>query len=601
MEKVKQLPKRAEVPVELTWDLTKIYADDQAFEVDLAAIKTQINDLTRYQNTLNEGPKAVETALTSILTVERLFEKIYIYASMKNDEDTTNAIYQGYSAQTRSLGALLGAQTAWFEPELLALPTEQLQALLAAQNLQPYHYLLSELIKQQRHVLSAEQEKLLASASDVLSVAENTFEVLDNADLKFPVVKDEAGNLVQLSHGVYSTLLESSDRTVRKEAFTKLYEVYEQFQNTFAMTLSSHVKKHNFMATIRNYPNAVTRALTSNDVPVAVYKSLLKEVHEKLPLLHRYVSLRQKLLNVDQVHMYDMYAPLVKTPGMKYSYQEAQNKALSVLSVLGEDYLSHVQEAFANRWIDVVENQGKRSGAYSSGVYDTAPYMLLNWQDTLDNLFTLVHEMGHSMHSYYTNDNQPYHYSDYSIFVAEIASTTNENLLTQSLLEEDLTKEQRAYVLNHYLDGFKGTIFRQAQFAEFELWLHEQDQAGIPLTAQAISAYYASLNEKYYGPEIVNDPQIAFEWARIPHFYYNFYVYQYATGFAAATTLAENIMYGTLEQKTAYLNFLKSGSSASPIAIMQKAGVDMTQSDYLAKAFDVFEQRLEELTKLLAD
>ncbi|KRN89075.1 oligoendopeptidase F [Ligilactobacillus ceti] len=600
MGNVKQLPKRNEVPVELTWDLTLIFSDDSAFEVALEKVKKEAGDLGQYQNTLNQGPTAFLTALEALLAIDSQLETVYVYANMKNDQDTANPKYQGYSAMTRSLAAEVAAQTAWFEPEVLQLTEEQINQYLADEpKLATYKHLIETITEQRAHVLSTQEEALLAAASDVLAAPENIFEVLNNADLKFPVVTDEQGEKVQLSHGVFGKLLESADRTVRKEAFEQLYSVYDQYKNTFAMTLATHVKKHNFSAKIRKYASAQEMSLAANHIPVDVYTTLLQQVEKNLPLLHRYVALRKKLLNLDEVHMYDIYAPLTGEPSLKYTYEEAKEKTIAVLGILGEDYLSHVKEAFSHRWIDVVENQGKRSGAYSSGVYGTAPYILLNWQDNLDNLFTLVHEMGHSMHSYLTTYTQPYHYGDYSIFLAEIASTTNENLLTQALLDEDLKPEVRAYVLNHYLDGFKGTVFRQAQFAEFELWIHEQDAQGIPLTAEMMSNYYAELNQKYYGPTIVNDPQIAYEWARIPHFYYNFYVYQYATGFAAATTLAEKIVEHDDKAIEAYLNYLSAGSSDYPIQVMQKAGVDMTDARYLEKAFAVFEKRLNELENLL--
>ncbi len=452
-----------------------------------------------------------------------------------------------------------------------------------------------------KHTLDKKSESLLAGASDIFGTSQNVFGILNNADLKFPIVKDDNGDDIQLSHGVYGKLIESTNRKVRKAAFKGLYSVYDQFKHTMATTLIGNVKVHNFKARVRNYKDAREAATTSNYIPTEVYDVLLEQVHKNLPLLHRYVKLRKKILGVDELHMYDMYTPLTEDSKLTYNYIQAQIEAKKALEVLGMDYLTYVSEAFENRWIDVVENKGKRSGAYSSGVYDTPPYILLNWQDNLENLFTLVHEMGHSMHSYYTSHNQPYQYGDYPIFLAEIASTTNENILTDYLLKNNDEKEILIYILNHYLDGFKGTVYRQTQFAEFEKWIHEQNSKGVPLTAKSISEYYLELNKKYYGNDVVSDPEIALEWARIPHFYYNFYVYQYATGFAAATTLAENILSGDENKLNKYLTYLKAGSSKYPLEVMKDAGVDMTDSSYLEKAFKVFEERLNQLETLLSE
>lgn len=601
MSEVKTVPKRSEIPVELTWDLSLIFKDEAAFEAAFSEIETLATAFAKYQDTLNNSAQALLQALEAKLDLERKLENLYVYTSMKNDQDTTQAKYQGLNARAQKLFAQTAAALSWFEPEFLQIDAKDLQVYYQQEpQLEQYRHLLDDLMKSKPHVLSAKEEALLAGASDILDASQNVFGVLNNADLKFPLVTDDEGNQIELSNGIYGKLLESTKPSVRKEAFEKLYQVYGQFQHTFATTLATHVRMHNFNAQIRNYPSAQAASLSRNDIDVEVYETLLKQVQANLPLLHRYVSLRKKVLNLAQVHMYDLYTPITGEPSLSYTYEEAKDITLKALAVLGEDYLAHVKEAFDKRWIDVLENQGKRSGAYSSGAYDTAPYILLNWQDTLDNLYTLVHELGHSLHSYYTRNNQPYQYGDYSIFVAEIASTTNENLLTQYLLEHETNPKVQAYIINHYLDGFKGTVFRQTQFAQFEKWLHEQDAKGLPLTAQSISEYYGDLNQQYYGPEIERDPQIALEWSRIPHFYYNFYVYQYATGFAAASTLAQNILDDDPAHTKAYLDYLKAGSSDYPINVMKKAGVDMTQSSYLEVAFEIFAKRLDQLEELLA-
>lgn len=600
MTKVKKLPQRKEVPVELTWDLELIFANSGEFDTAVTELEQQATTFLTYQGQVGQSAQTLLTALEAWLDLDRALEKIYVYASMKNDQDTKNAEYQALFTRVQKLVAEVSAKIAWFEPELLALSEETVATYLQAEpKLQQYQHLLEVLLAKKAHILSDKEEALLAGASDILGAPENIFGVLNNADFKFAQVSDEAGNKVQLSQGLYGKLLESVNREVRKEAFEKLYLVYHQFRHTLATTLATHVRMHNFEAKLRGYNSAQERALASNSIPAKVYTTLLEQVEQHLPLLHRYVELRKKVLGLTELHMYDLYTPLTGKANLAYTYEEAKQESLKALAVLGDDYLEHVKEAYASRWIDVVENEGKRSGAYSSGVYDTAPYILLNWQDNLDNLFTLVHEMGHSMHTYLTTHNQPYQYGDYPIFLAEIASTTNENLLTQYLLETQKDPQVQAYVLNHYLDGFKGTVFRQAQFAQFELWLHEQEANGQALTAEKLADYYGKLNQHYYGSAVVNDQQIAYEWARIPHFYYNFYVYQYATGFAAATTLSQNILSKDSVKLTAYLDYLKAGSSNYPLEVMKQAGVNMEESAYLQEAFKVFEKRLNQLEGLL--
>lgn len=602
MTMAKQLPKREEVPEKLTWDVQKIYSSDALFEEDYKKIEASTLSIASLQGTLSRDSASMLTGIKAIFDLERMLEKVYVYANLKNDQDTENATYQALNARAGALAAKVSAAISWLEPEIIAIPKETLtQFLEDNQELKDYRHFFDGLLLEKDHVLSHAEETLLAGASDIFGASSKTFEILNNADLKFPVVQDEQGNDVQLSQGVYGVLMESTDRKVREQAFKKLYEVYGQFQNTLASTLSSHVKVHNYRAELRHYKNARDASLSNNQIPEVVYNTLVEQVNKHLPLLHRYVALRKKILKLEKLHSYDLYTPMTGEPALSYTYDEAKGEALRALREMGPDYLSHVQEAFDNRWIDVVENQGKRSGAYSSGMYDTAPYMLLNWQNNVNNLYTLVHEMGHSIHSYYTHHNQPYLYGDYPIFLAEIASTTNENTLTHYLLKTQTDPKVRAFLLNYYLDGFKGTVFRQTQFAEFEHWIHEEDAAGHPLTADKLSSYYADLNQKYYGDGLERDPEIAMEWSRIPHFYYNYYVYQYATGFAAATTLSEGITSGKEGALDNYLTYLKAGSSDFPIDVMKKAGVDMTKSEYLDNAFSVFEIRLNELEALLPE
>ena len=600
MTEIKKVPTRSEVPEELTWNLERVYQSIEDWKKDQQKLEQKLAEFRKAKDQMKAGAEEFLTVIEQYLEIMRVYEKLAVFASMKNDQDTTNSKYQELQGMADNLGTQVSEAVAWFQPALVHLDDQVVQSYFEQNsNLEPYRHFITELRSQRDHLLSDAQEELLAAAGNIFGAPEKIFEMLSDADLKFPVVEGENGQKVELSEGTYSKLLESADQKVRQGAFKALYQTYGAFKNTFATTLTSQVQVQNYQAKVRHYASAKDAALSENHIPDKVYDVLIDEVHRNLPLLHRYVKLRGEVLKLDKVHMYDLYTPIVKESNLSFTYSEAQTKALEALQVYGYDYLQHVQEAFDNRWIDVVENKGKRTGAYSSGGYDTDPYILLNWQDGLEDLYTLVHEMGHSMHSYYTTHTQPYVYGDYPIFVAEIASTTNENLLTDYLLKTESDPQIRAFILNHYLDGFKGTIFRQTQFAEFEQWIHEQDASGKSLTADSISKFYGDLNKQYYGPAIYNDDEIAMEWMRIPHFYYDFYVYQYATGFAAATTLSQRIEDDDPAHTEAYLNFLKSGSSAYPIETMRKAGVDMTQREYLEKAFKVFEERLNELEKLI--
>lgn len=598
----KTLPKRSELAVENTWDLTKIYASDEDFQADLKQVSQELLQAKDYQGTLKKGAKHFLQGMEFILELSRKLEKIYTYSHLKNDQDTSNTTYQGMNSQASTLVAKVSEAVSWFEPELLSLSDEQIWGYFEEEpKLEVYRHMVEGIVAERPHVLSEQEEALLAGAGEIFGASSKTYGIMSNADLTFPVVKNEEGEEVRLSHGLYGQLLESTNREVREETFKQFYSVYDQFQNTFATTLGSHVKMHNYMAKTRHYQSAREASLANNHIPEAVYDTLLQVVDKHLPLLHRYVALRKKLLGVDTLHMYDMYTPILGEAPIRYSYSEAKEKAKIALQPLGQEYMAIVEEAFSDRWIDVVENQGKRSGAYSSGCYDTVPYILLNWHDSLDQLYTLVHEMGHSVHSYFTRHNQPYVYGDYSIFLAEIASTTNENILTEHLLATEKDPKVRAYVLNRYLDGFKGTIFRQTQFAEFEHFIHTEDAKGVPLTAEYLNQYYGDLNAKYYGPAVAKDPEIALEWSRIPHFYYNYYVYQYATGFSAASALSNKIVKQEAGALDHYLNYLKAGNSDYPIEVMKKAGVDMTQAVYIEEAMKVFETRLNEFEQIVTD
>lgn len=597
---VKQLPKREELPENLTWDLTKIFSSDQEFDEKYLELSEKLKKSEKYKGTLDQGASQFLDAIEFVLSVYRQTEIIYVYAHLKNDQDTGNTEYQALYARASSLFSKVSEAVSWFEPEILQLSDERIwQYFKEEPKLEVYRHYIQQIVDNRAHVLSADQESLLAGAGEIFEASSDTFAVLNNADLVFPTIEGENGEKVQLSHGVYGQLLESTDRSVREAAFKGLYSVYEQFRNTFASTLSTHIKGHNFKAKVRNYSSAREASLSNNHIPESVYDTLVAVVNKHLPLLHRYMELRKRLLEVEKLHMYDLYTPVLGEAPITFTYEEAKEKALEALKPMGEEYMTIVEKAFSERWIDVVENKGKRSGAYSSGSYDTNPYILLNWHDTLDQLFTLVHEMGHSVHSYFTRSNQPYVYGDYSIFLAEIASTTNENILTEYLLETEKDPRVRAYVLNHYLDGFKGTVFRQTQFAEFEHFMHTEDEKGVPLTSEYLSDSYGKLNAKYYGPAVEEDPEIKFEWSRIPHFYYNYYVFQYSTGFSAASALAKRILSQEPDALENYLAYLKAGNSDYPVEVMKKAGVDMTQAAYIEDAMSRFEQRLNELEELI--
>lgn len=594
------IPNRNEVPKELTWDLTRIFKTDQEWEQALQEVKAEVAALPDLEASFTNSGTTLYEGLTQILAVQRKLEKVYVYASMSSDVDTSDSHYLGYTAKAQGLVAQFEAASSFMNPKILSLSEAEITAFKEAEpRLSEYAHLLDVITSKRPHTLSAEAEKLVADAGDALSVSANTFGVLTNSDMEYGYVQDEDGEMVQLSDGLYSILIQSQNRAVRKNAFDVMYAAYGQFGNSLASTLSGTVKAHNYQARVHKYASAREAALAANGIPTVVYDTLIKEVNSHLDLLHRYVALRKKILGLKDLQMWDMYVPLTGEPALSYNFEEAKAEAKKALAPLGEDYLKHVDHIFNNRVIDVVENKNKRTGAYSGGSYDTDPYELLNWEDTLDSLYTLVHETGHSMHSWYTRHNQPYVYGDYPIFVAEIASTTNENILTEYFLNKVTDPKTRAFLLNHFLDSFKGTLFRQTQFAEFEQFIHEADANGEALTAQALDEFYGDLNQRYYGDSVDPGGDIAKEWSRIPHFYYDFYVYQYATGFAAATALANKVVNGTPEDVEAYLTYLKSGSSDNAVEIMKRAGVDMTKPDYLEDAFAIFEKRLNEFESLL--
>lgn len=599
---VKSLPSRNELPVEETWRLEDIFASDEEWEKEYQAVKGLIPSIKDFEGKLAES---ADTLYKALQVEDQLLErigKLYTYSHMRYDQDTTNSFYQGLDDRMKNLYSQVGSALAFIVPEILSIDEDKLKGFLnEKQELKLYEHAIEEINLQRPHVLSAEQEALLAEAGEVMDASSNTFGTLNNADLQFPSIKDENGEEVEVTHGRYIRFLESSDRRVRHDAFKAVYKTYGDFKNTFASTLSGNVKKNNFNARVRKYQSARHAALSANNIPETVYDNLVNTVNKNLSLLHRYVKLRKKVLGINELHMYDLYTPLVKDVKMEITYDEAKDIVLKGLAPLGEDYAKVLKEGFENRWVDVHENKGKRSGAYSSGAYGTNPYILLNWQDNVNNLFTLAHEFGHSVHSYYTRKSQPYPYGNYSIFVAEVASTCNEALLNDFLLKTMEDDGKRIYLLNHYLEGFRGTVFRQTMFAEFEHLIHQKAQNNEALTADALTEIYYDLNKKYFGDEIVIDEEIGLEWARIPHFYYNYYVYQYATGFSAATALSKQILEEGESAVKRYINFLSAGSSDYPIEVLKKAGVDMTSAAPIQDALKVFEEKLAELEQLLTE
>lgn len=599
---VKKLKERSQVQEDQTWKLEDIFSSDKLWDGEYKELQEEAKKAKEVKGTLSESADHFYNALKLQDEIMERLSRLYTYSHMRYDQDTTNSFYQSLDDRAKNLATQISSAFAFMLPEILSIEEEKIKFFLEEKKeLQLYRHALEEINAQRPHVLSADQESLLAKAAEVMGASSNTFSMLNNADLEFPTIEDENGETVQITHGNYINFLESEDSRVRRDAFKAVYKTYGSFRNTFSTTLSGQVKYDNFTALVRNYDSARHAALSNNNIPETVYDNLINTVNKNLHLLHRYVKLRKKILGLDDLHMYDLYTPLVKDVKMKVQYEEAKNLMLKGLSPLGEDYKRVVEEGLTNRWVDVEENKGKRSGAYSSGAYGTNPYILMNWQDNVNNLFTLAHEFGHSVHSYYSRETQPYPYSGYSIFVAEVASTCNEALLNDYLLNTIDDEKKRLYILNHFLEGFRGTVFRQTMFAEFEHIIHQKAQNGEALTADALSDEYYKLNKKYFGEDIVIDEEIGLEWARIPHFYYNYYVYQYATGYSAATALSKRILEEGEPAVELYVNeLLKAGSSDYPIEVLKKAGVDMTTSEPIEQACKVFEEKLNEMEELLS-
>lgn len=599
MEQAK-LKSRSEIPDEYKWHLEDIFSSNESWEDEFTKVEKSLANASQFQGKLGESADQLLSCLEWMDDVSSDLEEIYTYARMRRDEDNREALYQGMTDRAGALSVRLSSSLAFVVPELLTISEEKLAEFRKTNpKLENYDHALEDILRKRKHVLSTAEEKILAEAGEIAEAPSVIFGMANNADLKFPTIKDEKGHEVELTKGNYTQFMESADRRVRKDAFETLYHTYQKQINTWAATSNANVKADVFYAKVRKYPSAIEESLDDDLVPLNVYDALIETVHEYLPEMYRYMRLRKKMLGVDELHMYDIYVPIVPEVKMEIPYPEALQMVREGLKPLGESYLKILNEGFESHWIDIYENQGKTSGAYSWGTYHSHPYVLLNHQDTLDSMFTIAHEMGHSLHTYLSNKTQPHIYAGYKIFVAEVASTLNEALVMEHLLKTTEDSKVLAYLLNHYLEQFRGTIFRQTMFAEFEKNTHAWVEQGEALTADLLSREYLKLNQKYYGSNVVSDPEIAFEWARIPHFYTSFYVYKYATGFSAATALSRKILQEGEPAVKRYLDFLSSGSSNYPIELLRKAGVDMETPLPVKEAMEVFKGLLDQLEKVL--
>lgn len=595
-----QIKKRSEIDEKYKWNLEAIYPDNQAWEAEYKEVETLAADIEGKKGSLGNSAADLLAVLKSSDELEIKAEKIYVYAKMRRDEDNANNNYQILYDRAENLIIRVNSASSFIVPEISNIPEDKLGDFLAEnQDLSVYQHFFAEILRQKKHILSVAEEKILANVADLSYAPTNIFSMINNADIRFPIIKDEKGNDVELTKGRYGRFMESEDRRVRRDAYKALYSSYGKLKNTIGTTLSSSVKKDIFYARTRKYNSAIEAALDQDNVAVEVYDRLIDTVHKNLDYMYRYIDLRKKLLNLDKLQMYDIYVPLIKNIDVEITYEEAKDLVVKGLEPLGADYLKILQEGLNSGWIDVYENEGKTSGAYSWGSYATSPYILLNYDNKLNDVFTLAHELGHSLHTYYSNSSQPYVYSQYSIFVAEVASTVNESLLIDYMINKAKNDQEKMYLINHYLEQFRGTVYRQTMFAEFEKIIHEKVENGEALTPEILSEVYQGLNELYYGAGIELDEKIASEWMRIPHFYSAFYVYKYATGFSAATALKEQIIKEGEPAVNRYIDFLKSGSSDYPLNVLKKAGVDLTKSEPVQDALDYFGRLVGKLEELV--
>lgn len=591
--------KRIEQKVEDTWCLEDMFESDDFWEEEFGRLQRMIFQYEDFEGTLGESADRLLEYLKFNDETNLLMERLYVYANMRYHQDMANSMYQEFAARAQKLMVEISGASAFAEPEILEITTEKINIFFNENpELETYKRYISEILRGKNHTLDKKTETILAKSRQMANAAENIFSMYNGADIKFPSITTEEGEEIEITHGNFVPLLESVDREVRKAAFEGVYETYGKMRNTLAATFAANLDQANFYAQVRNFSSAREMYLYGSNIPESVYDNLIETVHKNMDKMHKYVSLRKKILDVSELHMYDLYTPIAKAPDTKYSFEAAKDIVLEGLAPMGEEYIKVLEEGFDNRWIDVYENEGKRSGAYSWGAYGTHPYVLMNYHGTLDHVFTLAHEMGHAIHSYYSDANQPYVNAGYKIFVAEVASTCNESLLIQHLLKITEDEEEKTYLINHFLEQFKGTLYRQTMFAEFEKIAHSMVQNGEGVTADRLCGIYYNLNKEYFGDDIVIDKEIELEWARIPHFYNPFYVYQYATGLSAAIALSKRILEEGKPAVEDYMKFLTGGSSQDPIELLKIAGVDMTSSEPIETALELFGNLLEKLQKI---
>lgn len=597
----KKIPVRSEADPKYTWALEDVYANNDLWKADLEKARALPAQLAAYKGHLGDSAQKLLEFLQLGDGISVLFDSLYGYAQRRSDEDTANSLYQGMTSQAMSAMVAVDAASSFETPELLAIPDDKLEQFYKDEPaLETYRLALTRIRSKRAHILSDAEEKLLAAAGEMSQAPDSVYSVFADADLKFPAATDKDGNTHPVTHGTYIPLMHSADRVLRKSAFESLYSVYGQFRNTAAALLSAQVKQLKFYADARKYDSTLQASLDGNYVPTEVYTNLISAVHKNMAPMYRYVDLRRKLLSVDELHMYDLYTPIVSDVDVNIPYEEAKQTVYDALACMGDDYRAILKEGFDNRWIDVYENVGKCSGAYSAGLRKH-PYVLLNYSGTLDSMFTLAHEMGHAIHSYLSNKHQPVAYSNYSIFVAEVASTCNEALLMQHLLKTTKDKKRRAYLINYFLEQFRTTLYRQTMFAEFELEINRRNERGESLTAESLNALYHELNHQYFGDDIVIDKEIDLEWARIPHFYYDYYVYQYATGYSAAIALSRRILKEGAPAVKDYIHFLSGGCSTDPISLLRGAGVDMASTTPIHEALQLFDELITEMEQLMEE
>ncbi len=597
----KKIPQRSEISSEFKWRLEDVYPSDKAFEDALSEAGTYPEKIEAFRGKIAASAEELLAYLRLDDEITEKMRDLLHYANRKSDEDTRVSLYSGYCERTEALLTAINSAAAFAVPEILTISDEKMEQFMREQSgLKLYELSLSRILKRREHILSPAEERIIAMTGEMSNTPSTVFSMLDNADMKFPDAVDSEGKAHQITHGSYIPLMQSEDRELRRSAFTNLYDTYKSYENTYTAILSGHLKTLAFNANARRYENTLEAALDSTEVPQSVYHSLIEAVHANMDKMYRYVKLRKKLLGVDELHYYDLYAPMVSSVDMKITYEQAKKLTLEAVKPLGEEYVKIMSEGFESGWVDVYENEGKCSGAYSAGA-SVHPYVLLNHTDDLQSAFTVAHEMGHAMHSYFSNKHQPTAYSDYEIFVAEVASTFNESLLMQHLLKTTDNKREEAYLINYFLEQFRTTLYRQTMFAEFELKINEAQARGEAITSDFLCDLYGDLNLLYFGEEIVPDPEIKYEWARIPHFYYNYYVYQYATGFSAAIALSQRVLNGGEKEAADYLGFLRGGSSATPVDLLKGAGVDMTDPGVVNDALKLFGELIDRMEKLAAE